>query len=220
MQFWGPFSERVGRRPALLIALAIYTCFNVGCALARNTASLLVFRFLGGAFASSPLVVTGGLIADVHDAKQRGLALALFALAPFAGPALGPIVSGAISVTGTDWRWLFWTCALFSGACFALTLFTCHETFAPVLLVRKAKRIRKETGDNRYVAPLELTPLEAKTLLKSTILKPFAILVAEPMLIAITVVSRSFSRSFFTLADRVSLTLQFLVHILRLWYVF
>lgn len=59
--------------------------FQVGGALAKNTAQILVFRFLGGVFAAAPLTNSGALIADIWDAKTRGKALAIFTLAPFAG---------------------------------------------------------------------------------------------------------------------------------------
>jgi multidrug resistance protein len=180
----GPLSERIGRRPVFLISIFAYTIWNVACALAHNTPSILVFRFLGGVFGAAPLTTSGGTIADVWDAKRRGIALSLFSVAPFAGPALGPIVSGAISVTGTSWRWVYWVCAMFSGACFVIVFATMKETYAPVILKRKAQRIRKETGSSIYVAPLELTPLHAKTLLHDTLLFPFAMLLREPILAA------------------------------------
>lgn len=78
-------SERVGRYPTFMIALTGYAAFNLGCALAPNTAGLLVFRFLAGTFAASPLTNSGGVIADVWDASTRGTAMSLFSLAPFAG---------------------------------------------------------------------------------------------------------------------------------------
>lgn len=183
---WGPLSEQIGRRPVFLVALFVYTGFNVGCALSKNTASILVFRFLAGAFAASPLTNSGGVIADIWDAKTRGDAMAIFAIAPFAGPALGPIVGGFIFVSGTDWRWLFWVCTIFSGVCLILTALTLPETYAPIILKRKAARIRKETGDDKYKAPRDLVHLNAASFLKSILLKPFAMLVMEPMLLAIT----------------------------------
>jgi MFS family permease len=42
------------------------------------------------------------------DAKTRGKALAVFTVAPFAGPALGPLVAGYIATVGWSWRWLYW----------------------------------------------------------------------------------------------------------------
>ncbi|KAJ1029291.1 hypothetical protein NDA13_002542 [Ustilago tritici] len=184
---WGPLSEQFGRKPVFIAAMFVYTCFNVGCALSKNTASILVFRFLAGTFAASPLTNSGGLIADLWDAKTRGIALSLFSLAPFAGPALGPIVSGFIAVSGTSWRWLFWVCTIFSGVCLALVIFTLPETYAPIILLRKARRIRKETGDDRYKAPIELVKIEWKDRLNKTLLKPFIMLGQEPMLLVMTI---------------------------------
>ncbi|CAO1628434.1 unnamed protein product [Parajaminaea phylloscopi] len=184
---WGPLSERIGRKPVFLVALLCYTGMNVGCALSKNTASILVFRFLAGAFGASPLTNSGGVIADIWGPKTRGDAMAIFAIAPFAGPAVGPIVGGFIQVSGTDWRWLFWVCTIFSGACFIVTALTLPETYAPAILKKKAKRIRKETEDDRYKAPLDLVEVNIGSLLKGIFLKPFAMLAQEPMLLAMTI---------------------------------
>lgn len=67
------------------------TAFNAGAAGSQNIATLIVLRFLAGAFGSSPLTNAGGVIADMFSAAQRGLATSLFAAMPFLGPVLGPI---------------------------------------------------------------------------------------------------------------------------------
>ena len=97
---WGPMSETFGRRPIFIIAFTVYTGFQVGCALSTNTASILIFRFLGGTFASAPLTNAGAVLADIWDGDHRGQAMSIFALAPFAGPSIGPIVAGYIAVAG------------------------------------------------------------------------------------------------------------------------
>lgn len=51
--------------------------------------------------ASVPINNAGALLADIWDGDRRGKAMSIFALAPFAGPSLGPIVSGYIQVSGT-----------------------------------------------------------------------------------------------------------------------
>jgi MFS family permease len=56
---WGPLSEQYGRKPVLVGTFIAYTAFQLGCALSKNTASILVFRFLGGCFAASPLILSG-----------------------------------------------------------------------------------------------------------------------------------------------------------------
>ncbi|THH33510.1 hypothetical protein EUX98_g640 [Antrodiella citrinella] len=183
--FWGPLSEQFGRRNIGLISFLVYTGFQVGCALSPNTASILVFRFLAGVFAASPMTNSGGIISDIWDADTRGKALALFTLAPFAGPSLGPTVGGFMAVAGVSWRWVFWLLAMFAGACEVLLVFALPETYAPVILVRKAQRLRKETGDTRWWAPLENQDVPLRQRLETILGRPFEMLFLEPMLIAI-----------------------------------
>ncbi|OCH93210.1 MFS general substrate transporter [Obba rivulosa] len=186
--FWGPLSEQYGRRPIFLVSFPIYTCFQLGCALSRNKASIIIFRLLGGMFAAAPLTNSGALISDIWDAKTRGKAITLFVLAPFIGPALGPLVGGYISDSGVTWRWLFWVLTIFAGCCFGIQLFTLPETYAPILLVQKARQLRRETGDQRYHAPFERSQkLGLAERLRQTLMRPFKILFQEPMLIATTI---------------------------------
>lgn len=183
---WGPMSEHVGRWPCFLVSMLGFTAFNLGCALAPNTGGLIVFRFLAGSFAACPLTNAGAIIMDIWDIKTRGIALALFCTAPFAGPAIGPIVSGAIYVSHTSWYWVFYIATIFSGVVGILTVSFIKESYAPVILSRKARRLRKETGDNRYVAPIELVKLHPAEVLQQTFFKPLVLLITEPMILLST----------------------------------
>jgi multidrug resistance protein len=184
---WGPLSEDIGRRPVFLITFFFYAGFQIGCALSRNTASMLVFRFLSGTFAAAPLTNSGGVVGDIWDTKTRGKAMLIFAVAPFAGPSLGPVISGWMAVGGASWRWLFWVLTMFSGFCLVAIFFTLPETYGPVLLAKKAQRLRKETGDERYYAPIEVRNVPIGRRLYNILAMPFKILFLEPMLLAITI---------------------------------
>lgn len=181
---WGPLSEINGRKPVFLISMLLYTGWNVGCALSKNTASLLIFRLLAGACASASQSNSGGMIADLYKARARGVAMCVYSVAPFTGPALGPIVGGYIQTSGASWRWLFWTLAMYSGVCFFIVLWI-PETYAPILLRQRARRLRRETGDSRYKAQIELKKVKAIALVKVILTKPFKIVWDEPMLQAI-----------------------------------
>ncbi|KAG1749872.1 major facilitator superfamily domain-containing protein [Suillus paluster] len=161
---WGPLSEQYGRRPIFIISFFLYMCFQIGCALSQNIASVLILRFLGGTFAAAPLANSGALISDIWDAKGRGTALAIFTVAPFAGPAIGPV----------------------AGVCWLLIVFTIPETYTPVLLAKKAKEVRKHTGDEKYYAAMDLQNFTLAQRVESILARPFKVLVTEPMLIAIT----------------------------------
>lgn len=91
---WGPLSEVAGRRLLFVITFGALTLFIAGTAGAQNIQTVLILRFFAGAFGSSPLTNAGGTIADIFAADQRGLALSVFAAAPFLGPTIGPIVGG------------------------------------------------------------------------------------------------------------------------------
>ncbi|KAJ8591494.1 MFS general substrate transporter [Rhizopogon salebrosus TDB-379] len=183
---WGPLSEQYGRRPIFIVSFSIQTCFQIGCALSQNAASILVFRFLSGAFAAAPLANSAALVSDIWDASERGTAIAIFALTPLAGPALGPILTGYLIIAGVSWRWVFWILTFFSGICWLLIVFTIPETYAPVLLVKKAKEVRKRTGDERYHAAMEIQNLSFAQRIESILARPFKILFTEPMMFAIT----------------------------------
>ncbi|WVQ72033.1 hypothetical protein IAR50_001577 [Cryptococcus sp. DSM 104548] len=183
---WGPLSETYGRRPVFIATFIVYTGFQVGCALSKNTASILVFRFLSGTFAAAPLTNSGAMLADIWDGDHRGQAMSIFSLAPFMGPSIGPIVSGFIQVSGTNWRWVFWILTLFAGFCLSVIVFCVPETYAPKILAQKAARMRKETGDDRYYAPLERADASIKARVHDILLKPVLILALEPMLQAVT----------------------------------
>ncbi|KAJ3565465.1 hypothetical protein NP233_g7618 [Leucocoprinus birnbaumii] len=182
---WGPLSEQYGRRPVNVYPFFIYACFQIAAALAKTTVQILLFRFIGGVFAAAPLTNSGAVISDIWDAETRGKALAVFTLAPFAGPAIGPTVAGFVG-DNTSWRWVFWILTIFAFLCWILIVFTMPETYGPILLVRKAERLRKETGDSRYYAAMERRKLSIGKRLEDILAKPFLILFREPMMIAIT----------------------------------
>ncbi|KAF5313645.1 hypothetical protein D9611_010182 [Ephemerocybe angulata] len=185
--FWGPGSELIGRRNIFVLSMFMYTIFILGQALAKNIETLLVTRFISGFFACAPLTNSGGVIADIWDAKGRGLAVSLFTASVFLGPVLGPIVAGFIAHSSTTWRWVFWVMMIFAGAC-SICVFFVPETYAPVLLLRKAKRMRKEdpVANKEIFAEHEKQDWSPKGIAKRTVLRPFAMLAMEPILVLVT----------------------------------
>ncbi|MCR9124372.1 MAG: Bcr/CflA family efflux MFS transporter [Phyllobacteriaceae bacterium] len=101
----GPVADRIGRRPVLLAALAIFTIGSIGCALAQNVTMLLGFRMLqAGAVAG--FVLSLAIVRDIEDgpdvAKRLGRISMVMALAPMLGPVLGSLLDAAIG-----WRAVF-----------------------------------------------------------------------------------------------------------------
>lgn len=187
--FWGPGSEITGRKPIFSLALTLYTLFHLGQSLAPNIQTLLVTRFLSGFFAVAPLTNCGGVIADIWSSAGRGPATSLFTASVFLGPVLGPIISGFIIQQGVSWRWVFWVMMFFAAGCTLITIPLLPETYAPVILLKKVKRLRKEdpVGNKHLYAEHEKQDWSFSGILNRTLLRPFKMLAMEPILVLITV---------------------------------
>ncbi|KAH8826531.1 MFS polyamine transporter [Flagelloscypha sp. PMI_526] len=187
--FWGPGSEVIGRRPIFIGSLFAYTLFHLGQALATNIETFLITRFLGGFFAAAPLTNAPGLIADLWDAHERGLPVSLFTLCVFLGPVIGPIVSSFIVSNGVSWRWVYWVMMIFAGVSSVIAALTLPETFAPVILRKKARRLRKaDPVANAHVfASLEREDWSLRGVLHRTLYRPIIMLAKEPILVLVTI---------------------------------
>lgn len=184
---WAPLSEIFGRRHIFTISFAFLTAFNAGAAGATNIQTLIILRFLAGCFGSSPFGNAGGTIADMFPASQRGIAISFFAAAPFLGPTIGPIIGGFLA-TGAGWRWVEGFLAAFSGALWLCIIFLLPETYAPVLLRRRAARLSELTGDvYRSKLDIERGPVPLGRTLKTALSRPWVLLFREPIVFLLSV---------------------------------
>ncbi|KAL4936085.1 hypothetical protein BDV06DRAFT_233745 [Aspergillus oleicola] len=141
--FLSPLSEAHGRRIILNISTTFFVLFQIGCALAPNLDSLIVFRLLTGIGGSACLTIGGGVVADLFEAEERGLAMSIFAGGPVLAPILGPVCGGFIT-QDLGWRWIFWILAIAGGVFTAFVAIFNRETNPTVLLRRKTVRLRNE----------------------------------------------------------------------------
>lgn len=184
--FWAPFSEVVGRRNLFIVTYLIFTLWQGVSIASPNIASLIVFRFLAGFFGSSPLVNTGGTLADMFNAKQRGLAMAIFASAPFLGPALGPITGGFLGESA-GWKWVIGFLTIFAGIITIVGTITMPETYAPVLLRWRAQKLAEVTGQY-YICKLDKgRDTRLKTQFKVALSRPWLLLIYEPIVTLLSI---------------------------------
>lgn len=177
---WAPMSEQIGRRPVYFISFFLYTVFNVPVALSPTLAGMLICRFLLGVFASSALTNVGASLVDMHN-ETRGLAIAFFSFCPYSGPVFGGLVNGFISVSTNRFDLMVWVNMAFAGVMWIL-MACIPETYAPVILKKRAKRLRKETGNDKIMTEQELLPLLFKEMLNNNLYRPLRFIVQEPVL--------------------------------------
>lgn len=175
---FAPASEIWGRRPVYTVTLAVAVIFTIPGAVAKNIGTLLVTRFIAGVAFSAPMTLVGGTLADMWRSEERGVPMAVFSAAPFCGPGVGPLVGGYLGAAG-GWRWLYWIQLILSGIIWILISFTVPETYAPKILANRAKKMRKETGDDKYVTEQDLDMRPFSQRLQLFLLRPFQLLFRE-----------------------------------------
>ncbi|MDD9810686.1 MAG: multidrug effflux MFS transporter [Gammaproteobacteria bacterium] len=100
--FHGPLSDRFGRKPVLLAAIALFTVSSFACALAQSIEQLILARMLQGFMGAAEAVVGMAIFRDLFDEKQQVRALAIFGMSIALGPAVAPIIGGYVHI------WLGW----------------------------------------------------------------------------------------------------------------
>ncbi|ERS99880.1 hypothetical protein HMPREF1624_03247 [Sporothrix schenckii ATCC 58251] len=185
---WSPLSEFYGRRPVYLGSFLLFIIWIIPSAVAQNIQTMIIARFFQGFTGAAFLSVSGGTVGDLFSREAMQGPMAFFSVAPFIGPSIGPLVGGFIN-SYTDWRWTHYVLIIW-GFCLLVALFVfVPETYHPVVLRNKARRMRKETGDDRWYAPIEKMNKSILGTIGYAVKHPFVLLVSEPMILALNLYS-------------------------------
>ncbi|KAL2753113.1 hypothetical protein ACRALDRAFT_1083567 [Sodiomyces alcalophilus JCM 7366] len=176
-----PLSEMYGRIVVLQSANMVFLLFNTVCGFSTSKEQMLAFRFLSGLGGSAPQALGGGVLSDCWRAEERGMATAIYSLAPFLGPAVGPIAAGYLT-QNLDWRWIFWTVSIADALVQVLAFLFLRETYAPKILLLKARKLRKLTGNQKLRTEYERPDRTFLQTLRTNLVRPFIMLGTQPVL--------------------------------------
>ncbi|SIQ18329.1 MFS transporter, DHA1 family, bicyclomycin/chloramphenicol resistance protein [Rhizobium sp. RU35A] len=104
--FYGPVSDRTGRKPMIYLALTIFVMASIGCLLSATSGQLLGFRFLQGIGGSIGMVIATASIRDVHTGQAAAKLMSAVVLVLSIAPVLAPLAGGLI-LQGSSWRIIF-----------------------------------------------------------------------------------------------------------------
>lgn len=124
---YGPLLDRFGRRPPLLIGIALFIAGSLAAALTSSFEGLLVARFLQALGAAAGAVASRAVVTDTCDPQSSARIYSLLMQVMMIAPITAPMLGGLILRYG-EWHLIFWVLALFGIICGIFTLRLLPET--------------------------------------------------------------------------------------------
>ncbi|KAL3448025.1 major facilitator superfamily domain-containing protein [Aspergillus insuetus] len=172
----GPLSEHYGRRPIYLISWTLFIIWDIPPVVARNIETVIVARFFQGFAGGTFLSVAGGTVGDLFSPDGIQAPMALVSSAPFIGPSLGPVIGGFINYYAY-WKWTYYFLIIWSVVLWVLLWFFAPET--------RLKKRKASSASNRLQQP----SWRNLSLALRVLLRPFQLLVFEPMCLCLNLYS-------------------------------
>ncbi len=138
--FYGPLSDRLGRKPILYLGLALFMISSLGCAWAESVDALIAFRFLQALGGCAPIVIPRAIVRDHFDQAGSVRMLSVLMLVMGLAPILAPLIGGQLLVH-FGWRAVFWLLATYATVWLAVVALLLPESLPA------ARRLRQPISD-------------------------------------------------------------------------
>lgn len=136
---FGPLSDMMGRKPPLYAGLGLFLFASVGCALARDIHTLIVWRAIEGLGGATGMVIARAIVRDLHSGNEEVRLLSLLMLVFSVSPVLAPLV-GSLIIEFSSWHGVFWLISLLTLASLVLAIFLVPETRPRAMRVDSSHR--------------------------------------------------------------------------------
>lgn len=127
----GLFADHFGRRPVLLVALAVYILTSLACALSPSFGVLLALRVLQGFGTAALMVLPAAIIRDRFEGDQMARLTSMIFIVFMVVPVLAPSLGQAVLLVKNDWHWIFVALAAYCSLVAVWTWLRLPETLHP-----------------------------------------------------------------------------------------
>jgi MFS transporter, DHA1 family, multidrug resistance protein len=111
---YGPISDRFGRRPVILAALALYGATSIVCASAQSIETLTAVRFVQALGGAGSIVLARAVVRDLYSGARAGRQLSLMGTITAFAPIVAPVIGGVLQ-TAFGWRASFILLVVFAA---------------------------------------------------------------------------------------------------------
>jgi MFS transporter, DHA1 family, multidrug resistance protein len=112
--FYGPISDRIGRKPVLLAALVLYGVASIGCAAAQSIHGLIAMRFLQALGGAGAIVLARAVVRDIYSGARASRELSVMGAITAFAPIVAPTIGGVLQVL-FGWRAIFLMLVIFAA---------------------------------------------------------------------------------------------------------
>lgn len=104
--FYGPISDRTGRKPVVYFALALFVLGSIGTMLSQSIGAMLFWRFVQGLGGSVGMVTSMAMVRDLYTGQTAAKLLAIIMMITGLAPIIAPMV-GSLILLASGWRAMF-----------------------------------------------------------------------------------------------------------------
>lgn len=180
---FSPMSEvpRIGRSRIYFWTLFAFVILQLPTGYAVNMPMLAIFRFLTGFFGGPVLATGGATIIDMYPPQEVAFWMGIYGSVGILGPVMGPLVGG-FAAQAKGWRWTIWVLTWLCTVVLAVLFVAMPETSSANILYRRAKRLRKATGNANLKSQSEMDAAEVTFRDHLTMLgRAFTLTFSEPV---------------------------------------
>ncbi|MBL41293.1 MAG: hypothetical protein CMM49_01380 [Rhodospirillaceae bacterium] len=128
----GPLSDQIGRKKVMIFGLFIFIVASFGAALANSINFLIVMRVLQAIGGSTGMVIARAMVRDVYERDESAKVMAYVGMGSGVSAAAAPLIGGLLQDLTGDWRWGFYSLAIFAVIPLIIIIFLVEETFTPL----------------------------------------------------------------------------------------